>query len=182
MGIIEVVPEILAFGSFGLAFLMAYLGYRLLRAEVGVTERPPSGPILGVICFFLIVSIGLMIAAGFFEHSHRELELSQERSRLELSQERSRLELSQKPVNLIVRFPHSIPKNIDPPKIQVGSETHKPNEEQFVLIAVKEDQQVLVMLESLVDAIEELRRKAVWQVKNVSDSNEVGIGDDDQNF
>ena len=161
MGIIEAAPGILTFGSFGLAFLMAYLGYRLLRAEVDVKGRPPSKPVLGVICFFLIVSIFLMIVAGFFEHSRRELELSQ------------------KSMKLFVHFPHSIPENIDPPKIQVGSETHKPDKDKFVLITVKEDQQVLVMLESLVDAIKELRRKAVWQVKNVSDSKEVGIGDDD---
>ena len=154
MGIIEAVPGILAFGSFGLAFLMAYLGYRLLRAEVAVTGRPPSGPILGVISFFLLVAIALMIVAGFFE-------------------------IHQKSVKLVVHFPYSIPKDIDPPKIKVGSKTQPLDENRDVLITVKDEQQVLVMLESLVNAIQELRQKAVSQAKKGSNPDDIGIGDED---
>ena len=153
MGILEAAKGILGFGFLGLAFLMAYLGYRLLRAEAGAKSRSPSMAILSGICFYLIVTILLMVVAGFFE-------------------------FYRKPVSILVHFPQTFPDGVDLPKIKVHDLTQEPDEQRDIKITVEDQQQILVVLESLVTAIKELRQTAALQAKANTNPNEIGIIDE----
>ena len=64
VGLIDSVPSILAYGAYGLAFLLMYLSYRLLRAVLDL--KPPSQVYL-LIILYLCLSLAFLVAAGYLQ-------------------------------------------------------------------------------------------------------------------